>query len=158
MKNIFLIILMIILVACDSSKSGGQLAHSNYYLDNSDASHVYVTKKTNGGNLVVIDQMVVASQVDGDYLFALQKIATSYDCYGENQKWTVMTEYTGQSAFWIVDLKKEQEFGPMDMNAFREKTKSLGVVLELNEPTKYLTNEGAAFKEQTAKCTKLKKI
>lgn len=152
MIRLFVLILLSVLSGCKPADSGVKLGGSNYFLEDKDRSHIYITKATQDQFVVAVDQMVVDYKIDGQFLFVLQKVASSYDCQSENGKATIVTIYTNQDAYWIVDMKSNLEFGPLDRHAYLEKGQSMGLeVPNLTAPLDYISNEDT-LRTAGAKC------
>lgn len=142
MIKLIILMLLSILSGCKPADSGVKLGASNYFLEDKDRSHIYITKTTQDRSVVAIDQMVVDHKIDGHLLFVLQKMASSYDCQSKNGKTVIVTIYTNRDAYWIIDMKANLEFGPFDRQAYLGKAKLLGFAApDLSAPSEYFTND-----------------
>lgn len=143
------------LVACAASETnlGGR-----YYLNDSDAAHVYIVKKSDEKkeyDTVVVDQQVVDIKVVHGYLLALRKVADSVGCYDDTDTPTIITHYSDKDEYWIIDLKNENEIGPLSEQSYFEMQKQLGLpAVKLRVPSDFVSNS-EAFKKWSKDCKRL---
>lgn len=129
------------------------LSGSGYKLNNSDYSHVYLTRVESSD--FIIDEQVVDFKIKKGYLMVLRMIATSIDCYDEKNQPTILTHNSNQKEFWIIDTENKIEMGPFNEAEFFKKTNELNLpLIKLNIPKKYRSNN-EAFTEQTSKCFRI---
>ncbi len=141
MIRLIILIFLSFLFGCEPTNSGIRLGGSDYFLEDQDQSHVYITKMMPDLRVIVVDQMVVDYKIVGHYLFVLQKVALVYDCHTDAGKSVLTTIYTNRNAYWVIDMTARMEFGPFTRSAYLEKSNSIGVVgPNLNESSNYFTN------------------
>lgn len=142
MMRIFILFFVFGISSCGPTDSGVRFGSSDYYVEDKDHSHIYVTKKIVGRYVVAIDEMVVDYKLIGNKLFVLQKPASTYECLSKNKKPILVTVYTNNSLYWIVNIDTKVELGPFDESKYLRTAKLQGVTAPvLSTPTNYFTNE-----------------
>jgi hypothetical protein len=151
-QEIILLFLCLSLLGCDSG--GGESLGGNYYL-NRDSSHAYIWKKSKDHATIAVEQQIVALKTEKDYVLILRKIAESADCYDKQNVPTIITHYSNEDEYWVIDLKKEREIGPLKEQAYFEALRKLGLPpVKLTAPSNFAPNT-EAFEKWTKDCKKL---
>ncbi|MBQ5939583.1 MULTISPECIES: DUF3997 domain-containing protein [unclassified Massilia] len=137
MRKLILALPCFMLIGCGESTDLG----GGYFINKTDEDHVYISKKENGKSFVVIEEQVVDwGRFDG-YIAVLRKVAISPDCYDDKGRRTIITHYSDESQFWIINLKDSVEAGPFSESEYREELKKLGVrYVNLDVPKDYVSN------------------
>jgi hypothetical protein len=155
MKYLFLVIAVVLpLGACTSDE--GQSLGGRYYLENRDDSHVYIYKRTaSKHNTVVVDQQVVDYEVVRGYLLVLRKVAESPDCYDKKGVPTIITHYSDNDEYWIINVNTEKEIGPLDGRDYFQAGQKLGLPrLKLRAPSTFTPNT-EQFRKLSQDCQRL---
>ena len=126
----------VLLAGCGESESLG----GNYYLTDVDDEHAYISN----GNRVVVDQFVVDFHRNGDFLFVLRKIANSIDCYDDHNIPTIITHWSDESEYWVINVATETEIGPLREQDYLQllAQRKLGLS-KLSTPNDYRSNTAA---------------
>lgn len=147
-SSLALVLLAFTLAGCDITSL--RLRSSGYYVERSDPDHVYVVRKSE--LKVVVDDQVVDYRINGNYLLVLRMVAINRDCLTSAGVITMLTNYTNAKEYWIVDLRKEVEIGPLTEAEYGGATERLGLKnIELVVPDRYRSNT-AAFMAHASKC------
>lgn len=157
MMKLFLFALMVFISGCDLAKPNQHLG-GQYFYENGDYAHAYISKKVASGMVVAVDQVVVGYETSENHVFVLRKIANSYECrYGDGDL-SIITKYTDKVDYWIIDTKEGREYGPFDRLKYIEEGKLLGIKTpDIEADKNYRSNEGD-FMKNTAKCVELTPI
>jgi hypothetical protein len=131
---------------------------ANYYLIDGDDAHVYLTKKSDGKSSVVIDQQIVDVKVVNDYVFVRRKVAESFDCYDKNNIPSIITHYTEQDEYWVIDLNKGKETGPLKEEAYFQMLRDLGLPLTKLKVRYYFVPNSDAFKKLRSECKNMVRL
>lgn len=118
-------LLLVLLIGCDGLSTvdlGG-----GYFLSVWDSHHQHVYAKQGGRNRLVIDQQIVGYRVIGTHALLHRMVARSVDCYAANGKATIITHYSDQEEFWIIDTRMKKETGPLTRASFNTALRKLGV-------------------------------
>lgn len=127
----------------------------DYYISRGDHDHVYIFKRPGRGNqnVIVVDQQVVDYAVVGDYIVVLRKIAESYDCYDESDVPTIITFYSDDDEFWVIDYKNGREIGPLVKTEYVASLRALGLPMsDLSAPSSYESSQ--RVRDVIDKCVK----
>jgi hypothetical protein len=94
---------------------------------------------------VVVDQQVVDVDTSiPNYILVLRKVAMSADCKTDRGQPTIVTHYTDESQYFIIDKLRREEFGPMDASAFKAQLKERHIPdVRLTVPAAYHSNSEA---------------
>ena len=148
-----IVLIVVTLTAC--MNGGDRSLGGNYYLTDGDDAHVYLSKKSNGKSSIVIDQQIVDFKVVGNHVLVRRKVAKSFDCYDKNNVPSIITHYTDQDEYWVIDVTKEKETGPLKEEAYLQLLKELGVSPVKPTVRYYFMPNSDAFKKWRAECKKL---
>lgn len=147
------IILILILTGCMSGEH--KLLGGNYYLSDSDDSHVYILKKSGDQFSIIVNQQIVDFKVVKNYVLVLRKVAESFDCYNEKNVPTIITHYSNEDEYWVIDLQRDKEMGPLKEEAYFHLLKKLELpLMKLSVPSAFVPNS-EAFKKWREECKKL---
>jgi hypothetical protein len=147
-----------ILVAALSGCEGRIFAFlgTNYYLENSDNEHVYLVRADT--NSIAIDQQVVDYYKIQSYIFVLRMKSTSVECEKENADVFIITKKTNVEEYFILDLDKNAEIGPLDRESFFNKLNIMSIEnVSLKVPSNYKGNE-EYFDKIVRECRKVTTI
>jgi hypothetical protein len=149
-------VLSFLLLSCGESSS--RLPGGHYYLVDNDDSHVYLVKreKTSEVDTLVVDQQIVDYRITNGYLLVLRKVAKDYDCYDEKNVPTIITHYSNEDEYWVIDLQKEKEIGPLKEQMYVKTVKELKLpTVKLNAPKDFYPNSDF-FRTRSDKCKRMK--
>lgn len=113
---------------------------TQYHLENSDNEHVYLVRTDK--NSIAVDQQVVDYYRKESYIFVLRMKSVSVECEKENKEILIITEKTNIEEYFIFDLDKNSEIGPLDRESFFNKLNILSIEnVSLKVPPNYKGNE-----------------
>jgi hypothetical protein len=142
-----------ILAGCMSG--GYRSLAGNYYLSDTDHSHVYILKKSRDQLSIVIDQQIVDFKIVENQLLVRRKVAESFDCYDKKNVASIITHYSNEDEYWVIDLKKDKETGPLKEESYFRLLKDLELPpVKLTVPSSFAPNS-EAFKKWREECKKL---
>ncbi len=134
---------------------GDRSVGGNYYLSDRDDSHVYLSKKSSGQFSIVVDQQIVDFKIVKNYLLVRRKVAESFDCYDKKNVASIITHYSNEDEYWVIDLEKDKETGPLKEESYFRLLKDLELPLvKLRVPSSFIPNS-EAFKKWRVECKKL---
>jgi hypothetical protein len=88
-------------------------------------------------------------------VIARRKVAESFDCYDEKNVSKIITHYTNEDEYWVIDLQKDKETGPLKEGPYLELLKKLELpVVKLTVPSRFVSNS-EVFKKWREGCAKL---
>lgn len=144
---------LLVLAGCQTGDS--KMLGGPYYLSAGDPQHVYIWKEMGIQNEVVIEQQVVDFEVLKGYLLVRRKVAKSVDCYDRNNVPTIVTHYTDEDEYWVIDLNEETETGPLKEQSYLGLLKNIGLPpVDLTVPSTYIPNT-EIFNNWVKDCTRL---
>lgn len=110
-------------------------------LNDSDRSHVYLTKVRDGRSQIIVDQQIVEWKRAGEYILVLRKVASSPDCLLKNGQVAIITHYTSDEEYWMINPRSDEIIGPLSKGVFEVRKKMLGFGdVELITPITYHDN------------------
>lgn len=131
------------------------LRGSGYKLFRPESEHVWVIREGDGTALT--GEHVVGYDIKGDYIIFLRMIAESLDCYDERGTPTIITHYSNEKEYWIVNRKRLEEIGPMTEGEFMGWLKLHKIAnVSLVASNGYRTNTDS-FAAQIARCTRVER-
>lgn len=147
------LIFLAVLIGCDGLSTvdlGG-----GYFLSVGDSHHQYVYAKQEGRNRLVIDEQIVGHRVIGALVLVHRMVARSVDCYAANGKATIITHYSDQGEFWIIDTRMKKETGPLTHASFNTELRRLGVMDgSIVDRTDYRSNT-PSIESDMARCVRI---
>lgn len=147
-KIIFLLSIGMLIASCENYRSLGD----GYILQDSDDAHVYIYRNKNGKSEIIIDQQVVDWHRDDQYIFVLRKVALSPYCRDKDGKLGIITHYTSEEEYFIIDTKIDKIIGPVGRTEFKSRIEAIGKPrVELAAPKNYRDNT-KGFEKATAGC------
>ena len=145
--------LLVLLIGCDGLFTVD--LRGGYFLSVWDTHHQYVYAKQEGRSRIVIDQQVVGHRVIGALVLVHRMVARSVDCYDANGKATIMTHYSNQEEFWIIDTRMRKETGPLTRASFNMELRRRGVMEgSFGDVTDYRSNT-SSFESDVARCVRI---
>jgi hypothetical protein len=140
----FVLIISIAVLSCGRNNEFGK----ELVLSKDDPSHVYLYRKGQFRNTIVVDQQVVDVLEQNGVVLVLRKVAESLDCEEKEGK-SIITHYSSKSEYWVLETSGNRVFGPLGKSGFDELLQKRGVVL------KRPLQEGT-YKPNTAEFERLK--
>lgn len=153
-KYFFLLVVVFILCGCNE---GTQLG-GGYYLQDHDADHIYIHKRTDDSMFLVIDSQVIGYAVQGQFILVHRMIADSYECLDDAGDLTIITHHAKDEEYWIIYSETGEKVGPYSDSEFHIWAKSSGLEsIEFHQIVRYRSNS-SWFNSQVSKCQNMKKI
>lgn len=82
-------------------------------------------------------------------------VARSVDCYDANGKATLITHYTDQEEFWIIDTRMKKETGPLTRASFNAALRKIGVADGAFAGEIDYRSNTASFESDVARCVRI---
>lgn len=137
----FFILTTLFLCACGSGSLdySTRIGSSNFYVTYNDSSNRYIWLKSKSGDeIYVIERNVIQFKYNHDFIVAVRQATKSYEC----SEGSIATEVSDDFKYWMIKLKNEKVYGPLNFEAFNELAVSFKVPKGLN-----LKNEALYKKE-----------
>src|SRR3954465_4150592 len=148
-------VVMVALALAACTDGGYRRVAGNYYVSDSVSAHVHILKKSGGRFFPAVEEQVVDFETAKDYLLVRRKVAESFDCYDKNDSPTIITRYSDEDEYWVIDVKKEKETGPLKEEAFAGRLKELGIPPVTLKVRYYFHANTGAFEKWRKECKKL---
>lgn len=148
-SSIFLILLIGLVVVLVGDWDNFLLRGTGYRLVSNDRDHVYLVDAKGG---LAVGQQVVDIDADKNYIFILRMVSESMDCYDSQGVPTIITHYSEEKEFWIIDSEKARVVGPFSDRQFEEMLGRLDIdSVSLQIPNSYKSNS-KIYSEWAATC------
>lgn len=95
----------------------------DYHLTSPDTGHSYIRRGDANEGMIVVDQQVVDVEQDGSYIAVLRKVARSSTCIRPAKGPTILTLYTDEDQYWLIDTNAQIEMGPLSSDQYSEALK-----------------------------------
>ncbi len=117
------------------------------------SSHIFLSRDTSS-NLrdMVIDEHIVAYSYDSKFASFLRVVAITIDCRLSNGAWMLITHYTPEHEYYIIDKFADKLHGPLTKSQYIKLSSNLGIRAAQLIPQKEWTNTDS-FVESIYKCT-----
>lgn len=145
-----------LLSACDPLAYAPIDLGSGYSLNNGDDDHVYIAKHSGGVDRIIIEQQVVDwTTLNGRWVFILRMVANSVECYDDKNSATLITHYSSQREYWVIDLANSTELGPLTERGFESESRRLTFGAAHLEVPSYYHDNTSAFDERVKECSRV---
>lgn len=134
----FLTVALVIGSGC--SERPAHLA-GDYYLVDSDDSHVYIINHRT--NTIAVNDQVVDTATDAGLIFVLRQKAQSYECTNPNGERVIATRYYPELDYWIIDQHSGKTLGPLNKPAFARQLEKAGLDVPELSPSSYFVRPNA---------------
>jgi len=152
------LVLLLSLVTSGCGLGGTFELGGGYVLENHEYAHRYIYKRTGNENYIVIDEQVVGYDIVDDHVLVYRIVANSYDCYDKNNQPMIITHYTDDEEYWIIDTAARKELGPLTRNSYVRMLKELGLPTIIPEQQISYRSNTSAFNNEASECKKLEEI
>lgn len=110
------------------------LWNTGYYLVDDDPDHIFLAADSRA----IVGQQVVDLDVRGDYIVVLRMVADSKECYDDKGGPIIVTSYSDNKEYWIIDWKRKSTIGPLTEGAFVRRLQIIGIRgVKLKVPRSY---------------------
>ncbi|MEN8251468.1 MAG: hypothetical protein ABFS32_21260 [Bacteroidota bacterium] len=156
MKKIFSVMFVFFLASCQGYESIP--LGNDYYLSDSDRNHIYIYKKMDDkeGFNIVVEQHVLDFQVIRGYLLVLRGVASSLDCYDQNNIPTIITHYSDKREYWVINMKVGNIKGPLDKPNYLHIKNELGFGNVELKSKYHIQSNTKSFNKLISECSKIK--
>jgi hypothetical protein len=145
-----------LLPACDFL--GGSALGGGYRLEEATQAHRYITKEDSNGSQIVIDSQIVGTRRRGNYILVRRFRSLIYECHLPAGAQMIITHYTDDEQWWIIDLSEDVLHGPLDFEQFNEKGNELRIRnMAVPLQVRYWPNTDE-FEVRTSECVQLERI
>lgn len=128
-------ILLSALATCGGCHWNSSQFLGRYQLDGT-GDHRYLVDTRH--NEIVVNEQVLDVNTREHYVLVLREPAQSYECGPSSQK-TILTDYSGQLEYWVLDAGSGEKVGPLDSDGYAAFLKSHSLPnVELKQASYYV--------------------
>jgi hypothetical protein len=113
--------------------------------------HAWISKDKR----VLVDDYVVGYKSIQGYVVVRRKISRSVDCYDQHGVPTIITHYTDNDEFWIINVTAGVELGPLDEVQYGSTLRNLEMPYVSIPVPSHFHPDTQSFAEFTQRCARV---